>query len=211
MKLLLADPASTNRFGQELAQAIAGPNGSQHAVVALLGTLGAGKTTLTKAVAAALGVEEVVNSPTFTMFNEYHSGRLSLFHLDLYRGGETGEKIDLSMLAMELDEFIHEPSVVMIEWPQYFQVGTGNYLDALDYLEISLDFAKGQINHLEPPFGCKEEGPALKVLRECYDQKNLIKDGSEDARIATLVGHGPESNLLIEILRNQLAAMVIYL
>jgi tRNA threonylcarbamoyladenosine biosynthesis protein TsaE len=210
MNFLLSDLASTRSFGLELARQICV---QEHAIVALRGTLGAGKTTLVKSVAEGLGVTEVVNSPTFTMFNEYHSGRLSLFHLDLYRGGETGEKIDLSMLALEMDEFIHEPSVVMIEWPQYFTVGERNYLDDLDYLEIRLDFAKAEDCRFgfDLPDGCQGEGPALKVLRECYDPKNLIKDGAEEPRIATLVGHGPESNLLIERLRDQLAAMVIYL
>jgi tRNA A37 threonylcarbamoyladenosine biosynthesis protein TsaE len=93
----------TKRFGLELAHAVG--NG---AIIALSGTLGAGKTTLVKAVGSGLGVTEVISSPTFTMLNEYHSGRLSLFHLDLYRAGETGETIDLSMLALELDEVLDE-------------------------------------------------------------------------------------------------------
>lgn len=210
MKFLLADLASTRSFGLALARLFCR---KRHAVVALLGTLGAGKTTLVKSVAEGLGVAEVVNSPTFTMFNEYHSGELSLFHLDLYRGGETGEKIDLSMLAMEMDEFISEPSVVMIEWPQYFKVGERNYLDDLDYLELKLDFACPAVlkNGQAEVEGCQEEGPALKVLREILEPENLIKDGAEEPRIATLVGHGPESNLLATELRDELAAMVIYL
>ncbi|CAN5469870.1 hypothetical protein BH11CYA1_BH11CYA1_20180 [soil metagenome] len=207
MQFHLGDLPQTNRFGHELAQAV-----GAGAIVALNGTLGAGKTTLVKAVGKGLGVVEVINSPTFTMLNEYHSGRLSLFHLDLYRGGETGEAIDLTMLGMELDEVIGdgaEQSLVMIEWPQYFLVEGKNYLDDQDYLEISLDLVKqGNLLHLVEG---SQEGQIEKVLQETYEAENPIKDGVGEARIANLVGHGPQSSQVIGRLRSALPDMVIYL
>jgi tRNA threonylcarbamoyladenosine biosynthesis protein TsaE len=218
----------TKRFGLELAQAVG--NG---AIIALSGTLGAGKTTLVKAVGSGLGVTEVISSPTFTMLNEYHSGRLSLFHLDLYRAGETGETIDLSMLALELDEVLDEvldatpgglsaglsggisagvsnpPALVMIEWPQYFLVEGESYLADKDYLEISLDLVKqGNLLHC---VGGSQEGAVEKVLQETYEAENPIKDGVGEARIANLVGHGPESSQVIGRLQSALPDMVIYL
>ncbi|MBA4077268.1 MAG: tRNA (adenosine(37)-N6)-threonylcarbamoyltransferase complex ATPase subunit type 1 TsaE [Cyanobacteria bacterium PR.023] len=218
----------TKRFGLELAHAVG--NG---AIIALSGTLGAGKTTLVKAVGSGLGVTEVISSPTFTMLNEYHSGRLSLFHLDLYRAGETGETIDLSMLALELDEVLDEvhdatigglsrglpagvsaglsnpPALVMIEWPQYFLVEGESYLSDKDYLEISLDLVKQ--GDLLCSVGGSQEGAVEKVLQETYEAENPIKDGVGEARIANLVGHGPESSQVIGRLQSALPDMVIYL
>jgi len=218
----------TKRFGLELAHAVG--NG---AIIALSGTLGAGKTTLVKAVGSGLGVTEVISSPTFTMLNEYHSGRLSLFHLDLYRAGETGETIDLSMLALELDEVLDElhdatpgslsrslpagvsaglsnpPALVMIEWPQYFLVEGESYLSDKDYLEISLDLVKQ--GDLLCSVGGSQEGAVEKVLQETYEAENAIKDGVGEARIANLVGHGPESSQVIGRLQSALPDMVIYL
>ncbi len=214
----------TNRFGHELAHAV-----GDGAIIALHGTLGAGKTTLVKAVGKGLGVVEVISSPTFTMLNEYHSGRLSLFHLDLYRAGETGETLDLSMLALELDEVLDEalderlgsqsdgasippaliltPALVMIEWPQYFLVEGESYLVDKDYLEISLDLVKQ--GDLLRSVGGSQEGTIEKVLQETYETENPIKDGVGEARIANLVGHGPQSSQVIRRLQSTLPDMVI--
>ncbi|MBP9091509.1 tRNA (adenosine(37)-N6)-threonylcarbamoyltransferase complex ATPase subunit type 1 TsaE [bacterium] len=224
MQFHLGDLPQTNRFGQELAQAV-----GDGAIIALTGTLGAGKTTLVKAVGKGLGVVEVISSPTFTMLNEYHSGRLSLFHLDLYRAGETGETLDLSMLALELDEVIDEaleerlgglsdgastppalmvtPALVMIEWPQYFLVEGESYLADKDYLEISLDLVK-QGNLLHAVRG-SQEGATEKVLQETYEAENPIKEGVGEARIANLVGHGSQSSQVIRRLQSALPDMVI--
>ncbi len=205
LPILLADLSATNRFGLAIAQSVDG------AVIALHGTLGAGKTTLVKAVGKGLGVREVITSPTFTMLNEYHSGRLSLFHLDLYRAGETGEIMDLTMLAMELDEVCDQSAaaVMMIEWPQYFQVEGQSYLEEKDYLEISLSLVKA--GDLLPGVGGPADELDEEVLREKYEGGNPIKEGDSEARIANLVGHGPQSSALIGQLRSALADMVIYL
>ena len=56
-----------------------------NAVLALIGDLGTGKTTLTKYIAEGLGIKERIVSPTFTIVHEYRSGRLPLFHFDVYR------------------------------------------------------------------------------------------------------------------------------
>lgn len=214
MQFHLGGLPETNRFGHELAHAV-----GDGAIIALRGTLGAGKTTLVKAVGKGLGVVEVISSPTFTMLNEYHSGRLSLFHLDLYRAGETGETIDLSMLALELDEVLDDLSagsahgvgvpsaLVMIEWPQYFLVDGESYLADKDYLEISLNLVK-QEDLLHVVMG-SQEGATEKVLQETYEAENPIKDGVGEARIANLVGHGPQSSQVIRRLQSALPDMVI--
>lgn len=65
-------------------------------VIVLNGDLGAGKTTFTKGLAAGLGISDVIKSPTFTIIREYQSGRLPLYHMDIYRL-ENGGAEDLGL------------------------------------------------------------------------------------------------------------------
>ncbi len=74
--------------------------------------MGAGKTTFAKGVAQALGVQEEVTSPTFTIVSEY-AGRLELYHADLYRIGSPEE---LELLGF--DDIISNDGVMVIEWPE---------------------------------------------------------------------------------------------
>jgi tRNA threonylcarbamoyladenosine biosynthesis protein TsaE len=84
-------------------------------VFLLSGELGAGKTVFAKGLAAGLEIDPAeVNSPTFTLINA-HSGRLRLFHLDLYRLSEGSD----TMMELGLNELLDEPDVVMvIEWAE---------------------------------------------------------------------------------------------
>ncbi|MBC6478704.1 MAG: tRNA (adenosine(37)-N6)-threonylcarbamoyltransferase complex ATPase subunit type 1 TsaE [Hormoscilla sp. GM7CHS1pb] len=74
------DPEATHSLGIALGRSL--PAGS---VILLEGDLGSGKTTLVQAIGAGLGITENIDSPTFTLINEYLEGRLPLYHLDLYR------------------------------------------------------------------------------------------------------------------------------
>jgi tRNA threonylcarbamoyladenosine biosynthesis protein TsaE len=80
-------------------------------VVALTGDLGAGKTTLSQSIAAGLGVTEEVTSPTFTIICEYTSGRLPLYHFDLYRL-ETEEELE----NLGVDEYFYGRGICLVEW-----------------------------------------------------------------------------------------------
>ena len=86
-------------------------------VVGLEGPLGAGKTTLVKGIAQALGVAEEVTSPTFTLISEYRAvvaGRpAALYHVDLYRIAHIGELEDIG-----LDEVLAGPGLAVIEWSE---------------------------------------------------------------------------------------------
>ena len=82
-------------------------------VIALSGDLGAGKTQLVKGLARGLGIAARVQSPTFTLVNIYRGGRLTLFHLDLYRL-ETAEQI----AAAGLEEYLRPDGVTVIEWAE---------------------------------------------------------------------------------------------
>jgi tRNA threonylcarbamoyladenosine biosynthesis protein TsaE len=81
-------------------------------VIGLSGDLGAGKTQLVKGLAAGLGVSDRVHSPTFGLINEYRSGRMPLFHLDLYRLNSPDE-----VIAAGLEEYLLNPAgIAVVEW-----------------------------------------------------------------------------------------------
>jgi len=82
-------------------------------VLGLSGDLGAGKTQLVKGLARGLGITQRVHSPTFALVNIYTGGRLTLFHLDLYRL-ETRQQI----LAAGLEEYLAPDGVTVIEWAE---------------------------------------------------------------------------------------------
>lgn len=103
----LADGAETETLGAR----IAGGLGVGDAV-ALEGDLGAGKTTLARAILRALGVTEDVPSPTFTLVQEYDTPRLIVRHYDLYRVADAAELGELG-----LDEALDE-GAALIEWPE---------------------------------------------------------------------------------------------
>jgi len=228
MNILLSDLAATQRFGSCLAASI-----NEYALIALDGPLGAGKTTLVKAVGLELGVVEVIVSPTFTMLNEYHSGRLPLFHLDIYRGGETGEAMDLNMLGMELDEIMASGGVAMIEWPQYFICDGCSFFDGRDYLQMSLQYGLQGLGDFRTKISqtdradkeidgqpsiisqavdnLKNRQTFARVLREESPPEKYIKDGFTEARIANLSANGEQSADLMAKLSVKVGDMVINL
>ena len=81
-------------------------------VFLLSGELGAGKTCLTQGIAWGLGIEEYASSPTFVIMREHH-GRLSLYHIDLYRLGDLAEIDDLG-----LDDYVYGGGVCAVEWAE---------------------------------------------------------------------------------------------
>lgn len=82
-------------------------------VVAISGELGAGKTTLVKAICRGAGVEQDVTSPTFALVHEYAARDFPVFHLDLYRLERPDELTNLGW-----DEIITAPALVLVEWPE---------------------------------------------------------------------------------------------
>lgn len=80
-------------------------------VVALVGNLGTGKTTLSKYIAQGLGVTETLSSPTFNIVKEYRSGRLPLYHFDVYRLSCGDELVDIGA-----EDYLYGDGVCLIEW-----------------------------------------------------------------------------------------------
>lgn len=99
-------PEETFEFGKELGkQAKAGT------VICLDGELGVGKTVFTQGFAAGLGIEEPVNSPTFTILQIYEEGRLPLYHFDVYRIEEPEEMDEIGY-----EDYFYGDGVCLIEW-----------------------------------------------------------------------------------------------
>lgn len=80
MTVITKSPEQTELLGKKLAELLRPGD-----VIAYYGDLGAGKTAFTRGLAAGLGIREAVTSPTYTIVNEYLSGRMPLFHFDMYR------------------------------------------------------------------------------------------------------------------------------
>ena len=80
-------------------------------IICLDGDLGVGKTVFTQGFAKGLGIDEAVNSPTFTIIQEYDEGRLPLYHFDVYRIGDPEE-----MYEIGYEEYFFGEGVCLIEW-----------------------------------------------------------------------------------------------
>jgi tRNA threonylcarbamoyladenosine biosynthesis protein TsaE len=104
--------ADTDRLGAMLADAL-----FPGSVVALIGTLGAGKTRLVQAVAAALGNKrDEITSPTFVLVNEYRAGRMPVYHFDTYRLRDEDEFLELGP-----EEYFMGQGVTFVEWADRFE------------------------------------------------------------------------------------------
>lgn len=105
-EIVIGSEKDTEKLGQEIADSLKPGD-----VLALIGDLGTGKTTLTKYIAKGLGIKEMITSPTFTIVSEYDSGRLPLYHFDVYRleGAE-------DMFETGIEEYFDKGGVCIVEW-----------------------------------------------------------------------------------------------
>lgn len=110
-RILIKNENETEAFGMKLAESLA-----PGSVVALTGDLGAGKTTLTKAVARGLGIETMVTSPTFTIIQEYKGGRLPLYHFDVYRIRDEEDMFELGY-----EDYFYGDGVCVVEWAEQIE------------------------------------------------------------------------------------------
>ena len=108
MEFVTHSREETEALGARLADALDGGR-----VVAFTGDLGAGKTAFVSGMARALGVEERVTSPTFTIVNEYEGGRLPLFHFDMYRLGDADELFHIGW-----EDYLARGGICAVEWSE---------------------------------------------------------------------------------------------
>ena len=117
----------TEALGQRLGEAL-----QPGSVVAYTGDLGAGKTAFTRGLARGLGIRDRVTSPTFDIVNEYESGRMPLFHFDMYRLGSSDELFDIGW-----EDYLARGGVCAVEWSE-------NVEDALEENTIRVDIRRGE-------------------------------------------------------------------
>lgn len=114
ISIQLPDLRATHRLGWLIGQWL--PAGT---VLLLSGPLGSGKTTLTQGIGSGLGISQTIDSPTFTLINEYLTGRVPLYHVDLYR--LEGAAADSLYLETYWDGEEVEPGILVIEWAERLQ------------------------------------------------------------------------------------------
>ncbi len=129
----------TYAFAKELAKKAAPGE-----VYALIGDLGVGKTVFTQGFAAGLGIEEPVNSPTFTILKVYEEGRLPFYHFDVYRIGDVEEMDEIGY-----EDCFYGDGVSMVEWADLIEeilpkeahriVIKKDMAKGVDYRSISVD------------------------------------------------------------------------
>jgi tRNA threonylcarbamoyladenosine biosynthesis protein TsaE len=117
LDVVLAGEADTRAAGAALGAVLAAGD-----AIALVGDLGAGKTTLVQGVALGAGITEPVTSPTFTLLDE-HTGRIRLVHADLYRI-ERERELD----QIGLDDAFRSGAAVLVEWADRFPVMPADHL-----------------------------------------------------------------------------------
>lgn len=109
MKRIEIDSLSELKYvAQEVVESLDGRN-----VVLLRGEMGAGKTTLISRIAAYLGAEDTVTSPTFALVNQYEGSECRIYHFDFYRIEEIEEVFDLGY-----EEYFYSGDLCLVEWPE---------------------------------------------------------------------------------------------
>lgn len=123
-------PKETYELGTEM-----GKNARPGQVYALIGDLGVGKTVFIQGVAKGLGIDEPVNSPTFTIVQVYDTGRLPFYHFDVYRIGDESEMDEIGA-----DDYFYGDGVCFIEWADLIK---GVIPNKHTRIEIKKDLDKG--------------------------------------------------------------------
>lgn len=108
MELITRNPEETHEVGKKL-----GEQAKPGQIYCLDGDLGVGKTIFTQGFAKGLGIEEPVNSPTFTIVQQYDGGRMPLYHFDVYRIGDVSEMDEIGY-----EDCFYGEGVSLIEWSQ---------------------------------------------------------------------------------------------
>ena len=108
MQFITNAPEETEALGEKLAKLL-----RPGTVLAYLGDLGAGKTAFTRGLARGLGCTDTVTSPTYTIVNEYLSGRIPLFHFDMYRLRSSDDLWDIGW-----EDYLERGGVCAVEWSE---------------------------------------------------------------------------------------------
>ena len=118
MQYITTSPAETEVIGAALGKIL--PAGT---VIAYRGDLGAGKTAFTRGLARGLGCDDMVTSPTYTIVNEYLSGKMPLFHFDMYRLGSADDLWDIGW-----EDYLERGGVCAVEWSENVEEALDDFI-----------------------------------------------------------------------------------
>lgn len=138
MEFISQSLQDTEKFAKEFAERMQGKE-----IILLNGDLGAGKTTFTKALFLALGVKEIVTSPTFAFMKEYY-GKYKLSHYDMYRVESEDELWELG-----ISDNLFEAGVCVIEWNKFTEFPEDKKIIKIDIIKIGDNSRKFAINEVK--------------------------------------------------------------
>lgn len=142
-EILSRSEENTQNIGKELWQKYESYKGKRAIVFALEGEMGAGKTQFTKGLARAMGITELVTSPTFALENEYHEGHQKLFHFDAWRLEKSDE-----LSALGFSELIKNKSVISIEWAEKVSDTIREFDNEAIIIWVKIKFGKNENERL---------------------------------------------------------------
>ena len=138
VKIYLENEEKTREIGSKLGELL-----TPKSVICLIGDLGAGKTTMTQSLARALGVDDYITSPTFTIVNEYKNEKVNIYHFDVYRLSDIDE-----FYAIGGEEYFSK-GICIIEWGEIIEESLPKH-----YTKITIEKDE---NDLEKRILCIEE------------------------------------------------------
>ncbi len=157
LELISHNPEQTQKLGKRIGELAVADD-----VFLLVGDLGAGKTCLTQGIAWGLGIKEYASSPTFVIMRELY-GRLTLYHIDLYRLDDIEESLDLG-----LDDYLYGGGVCVVEWAE-----KALSILPVEHLLIRIDY----ISDRDTGRGIRMEAGGKRYL-EMVDQLRDLDPGS---------------------------------
>lgn len=138
-EVLSRSEENTQNVGKELWQKYESYKDKRAIVFALQGEMGTGKTQFTKGLAKAMGIKEVVTSPTFALENDYIAGKINLAHFDAWRMQDSGE-----LKALGFEDLIKNKSVVSIEWAEKVADEIRKFDEEALVIWVKIEYGKGE-------------------------------------------------------------------
>ena len=134
--MFIGNLTETLNLGEKLSQKL-----NPQAIVLLQGPIGAGKTSFVQGIGKGLSISEDITSPTFALSHHYNSGKIPLFHLDLYRLENISSAKEV--FFTEEEEAIQSQAILVVEWPELIEPLIENFW------KIEISYAKDYGRHYE--------------------------------------------------------------
>lgn len=162
VEVICSDLSETDVLAEKFSKCIE----NDGAFVCLYGNIGAGKTAFVKSVCKYLGVDETVTSPSFVILNEYKSGKLPVYHFDLYRLENEG----ISSIRNELEEYSEGRLITFMEWAQFSPDETLPFDEIIVNIET---LGETERKFVFEAYGKKSENSLMKLKELIYENTDV--------------------------------------